>query len=191
VANTNKAFGLRPVGSLTAACYTGKTRQYYVPATDNTAIFIGDAVKLAGSSGSVNPDDANYPTATVATAGDAIIGVCVGIKPVPTDLSINYRKASTAMYIEVEVDPNTIYEVQGDSTVWAVGDVGYNATMTVGSGNTATGRSTSVATGPANTNTIDFQILGFSPTADNEIGAYSRLLVRLNDHQFINQTTGL
>lgn len=191
MANSNRPFGLRPVGSLNAACYTGKVRQYFVPATDSNAIYIGDTVKLAGSSGSVNADDANYPTAAIAASGDAVIGVCVGVKPLPTDLTVGYRKASTAMYILVEVDPNTIYEIQGDSGTWAVGDVGYNATLTVTAGSTVTGRSASVATTPAATSTLDLQILGFSPASDNEIGAYSRLLVRLNDHQFINQTTGL
>ena len=127
MANTAKPFGLRPHSTLNGGPYSGNVRQYCVPAADTTAIFIGDPVKLAGSEANVNPDDAKYPTATIGTINDVFIGICVGVIPSYGDLDINYRKASTLMYILVDTDPQTVFEIQGNSGVWDGDDVGLNA----------------------------------------------------------------
>ncbi len=187
MANTNKPYGLRPVGTMGAHSYNGQLRQFAVPADNSNAIFIGDTVVLAGTSDvmRVNADDAYYPEAAVGAAAAIVIGVCVGVVPVPTDLSINYRKASTFMYILVDTDPNTIYSIQGDSTVFTVANAaGLNATITATGGSTVTGRSKFVLTNPQASATEDLLIIGVDPAPDNEIGAYMRFLVKLNLHQF-------
>lgn len=193
MANSNRPFGLRPVGTLGSGGYQGAVRQFFVPSTDANAIYIGDTVKIAGSSGSVNAGDPSYPTAAIAAANDAVLGVCVGIIPTPADLTVNYRKASTAMYILVDCDPDTIYEAQGDATGVAAADIGLNAPITVTAGSTTTGISKSVIAGgsAAVTATLDVQLLALAPAVDNEAGAYSRVHVRLNLNQFKSGTTGI
>ena len=54
MANANKPFGLRPSKTLNGSSTNMQLRKYYVPATDSTAVFIGDPVKLAGTEGSLN-----------------------------------------------------------------------------------------------------------------------------------------
>ena len=186
MANTNKPFGLRPVKTLGHACYVGKIEKFYVPADNANAIFIGDTVVLASSSDAqkLYPDDAYYPEVAVGSAAAVVAGVCVGVEPLPTDLSINYRKASTAMYVFVDVDPMTIYSMQGDSTVFTVAQVGLNATITATAGSTTTGRSNFVLTNPQASATEDLLILGIDPDPNNEVGAYMKFLVKLNLHQF-------
>lgn len=192
--NTNKPFGLKAVGLMQGAPSNFMLRKYLVPATDATAIYVGDPVKLAGSAGQLNPDDTFYPTVTKSGIGDVVVGVVVGVQPIPTNLNLNYRAASTAMYVYVNVDPDTIYEIQADSNAsWAVADVGLNCPIVLSTGSTATGVSNAVAnrTGIAATNTLDLAIVGLSPAPDNETGAFTRLLVRLNKHQYVNGATGL
>ena len=49
MANSDTPFGFRPVKHLSGAPWNGKANVYYIPATDNTAVFNGDAVKSAGA----------------------------------------------------------------------------------------------------------------------------------------------
>lgn len=187
MANSNKPYGLRPVGTLGQASYVGKVMRFYVPADNANAIFIGDTVVLAVSSDvqRIYADDSYSPEAAVGAAAAIAAGVCVSVEPVFTDLSINYRKASTAMYIYVDVDPMTVFSMQGDSTVFTVANAaGLNATITATGGDTATGRSKFVLTNPQVSATEDLLIIGVDPAPDNEIGAYMRFLVKLNLHQF-------
>jgi hypothetical protein len=151
MANANRPYGFRPFGTLNAASYNGQVRKYYVPADNSTAIFIGDIVVAATTSDAqaVYPIDALRAEAAVGAATSKVLGVCVGIEPLYSDLSVNYRKASTAMYIYVDTDPNTIYSVQGDSSTWSIADVMCNATITATAGDTTTGRSKMVITSPS------------------------------------------
>lgn len=194
MANTNKPFGLKPYSTLSGSSRSGTVRMYYVPATDNTAIYVGSPVKLAGTEGSLNAGDFPVPTVTIATAGDALVGVMVGVVPIPTDLTLNYRKASTGMYVLVNTDPETIYLVQGDSDTYDAADVGFNMTLTVGTGVAATGVSNGVAdqSTAANTATLDLQVLGTAPIPGNDLtGGYPLLLVKLNNYQYVDGATGL
>lgn len=194
MANANKPFGLRPYSTLSGSSRSGTVRMYYVPATDNTAIFVGSPVKLAGTEGSLYAGDPPVPTVTIITSGDATVGVMVGVVPLPTDLSLNYRKASTGMYILVNTDPETIYLVQGDSDTYDAADVGFNMNLTVGTGSTTTGVSNAVAdqSSAANTATLDLQILGSAPVPGNDLtGGYPLLLAKLNNYQYVDGATGL
>jgi hypothetical protein len=184
LANTNKAYGFRPVGTLGNASYAGNVRKFFVSSA--TAIFIGDTVKLAAtaSAAALYPNDVLYPEAEIAAQGSIVIGVCVGVEPVYSDLTINYRKASVDMYIYVDVDPMTIYSVQGDSGAWVVSNIGLNANVTVGAGSTTTGRSTTVITTPTADAGKDTLIIGVDPDPGNEVGVYWKMLVKLNLHQF-------
>jgi hypothetical protein len=193
MANANAPYGFRPVGTLNAASYSGQIRKFAVPADNATAIFIGDTVVMAGTSDAmaVYPQDVLTPEVAVGAATSKAVGVCVGIEPVYSDLTINYRKASTFMYIYVDVDPNTIYSVQGDSTVWTVADIGCNATLTATAGDTATGRSKFVITAPTADAAKACLIVGVDPDPNNVVGVYWKMLVRLNLHQFGTAIVGI
>jgi hypothetical protein len=155
--------------------------RYFVPATDSTALFIGDPVIIAGSA-----DADGVPTATRATAGatNRITGVVVGFVPSPTIVANGYRVASTAEYILVETGSEIVYEIEEDAVGGALAatDVGLNADLASGSGSTATRRSGFVLdTSTKGTGaTLQARILGFVQRADNEIGANAKVLVRIN-----------
>lgn len=180
MANSNAPTGFRPVKYRSGAPYNGAANMYYVPASDGTALYIGDPVIIAGSA------DANgVATVTRATAagGNSLTGTVVGIVPSPT-ITTKYRPASTAAYVLVADDPNLLFECQEDAVGGALAavDVGLNADMIAGSGSTVTGLSgfqldTSTK---ATTATLQWRIEGFAPRPDNEIGANAKVLVRIN-----------
>ena len=74
MANVDTPFGFKPIEHLNGNPWNGKTRVYYIPATDNTAVFVGDPVKSAGSADTTG----RFPTIAQAAAGDLIRGVVVG-----------------------------------------------------------------------------------------------------------------
>jgi hypothetical protein len=196
--NSNRPFGLRPVGSMNGAPWNNKVQKYAVLAADTTAIFIGDTVALAASNTLTQTPfkDHPVPIATKAATSDVTIGVCVGVEPLPGDLGVNYRKASTLMGILVCTDPNTVYEIQGDVDTFDAADVGLNASITVSTGSTTTGISNAVLDQSTvdTTTTLAVQILGMQAGVDNDISAtatYPTFLVRLNNHQFVEATTGI
>lgn len=186
--NTNAPRGFRPVRYKDGKPYTGAVNRYFVPASDATALFIGDPVVLAG-----NADADGVPTATRATAagGAFITGVMVGIAPTTRDTP-TFRAASTAAYILVADDPDLMFECQEDAVGGALAatSVGLNADFIVGAGSTVTGLSgcqldSSTA---ATTNTLQFRIAGFTQRADNEIGANAKMNVFINLHTSRNLT---
>ena len=193
MANSNKPYGFKLVGTLKNNPMNGMVRKYAVPADNATAIFVGDTVVAAGTSDAmaIYPSDVLYPEAAVGAATSKVLGVCLGVEPAYSDLTINYRKASTFQYIYVCTDPLALYSVQGDSTVWAIANVGLNATITATAGDTATGRSKFVITAPTADATKGTLIVGVDPAPDNEMGAYCRFIVKLNLHQFGTAIVGI
>ncbi|RAK52127.1 hypothetical protein [Phenylobacterium deserti] len=180
MANTNIATGFKPVGAR-GGSYSGQINRYYVPASDATALFIGDPVVIAGDG-----DTTGVASVTRATAGTAgrVTGVVVGFDPDPTIRTNGYRAASTAAYVLVADDPDLICEVQEDAVGGALAavDIGLNADMIAGSGSTATklsGFQLDTST-KATTATLQLRILGFVQRADNEVGANAKVLVRFN-----------
>lgn len=188
MANTDAPFGLRPIHA-DGRPYTGALNEYYVPATDSTALFIGDPVKLAGAA-----DTDGVPTVTAAAAGDPILGVYLG-KARPLRDATKHRAASTAEYVLVADDPDLAFEVQEDSDggALAAADVGLNANLLAGSGSTATGVSgfTLDSSSADTTATLDFQIVRLSTRGNNAIGDYAVWVVRPNTHHRAHGTTGL
>lgn len=190
MANSDIAFGLKPVRYASGAPYNGAANRYYVPSSDGTALFIGDPVIIAGSA-----DSDGVASVTRATAGSGayILGVVVGVEAETND-SLTYRAASTERYVFVADDPNLIFEIQEDADGGALAatDVGLNADIIIAAGSTTTGLSgveldSSTA---ATTNTLQLRIEGFAQRADNEIGANAKMECSINLHQRRN-TTGV
>lgn len=189
MANVDRPNGLRPVKHLDGSPYNGAVNRYYIPASDSTATFVGDAVKSGGTA-----DADGVPTIAQAAAGDAIRGVIVAFEPNPDNLGINYRAASTARYALVADAPDLVFEIQEDAVGGAVAitAVGNNADLVVGSGNTTSGASgMELDSSTVATTTAQLRILGFVQDPKNEVGvANAKLLVSINEHE-LKSTTGV
>lgn len=180
MANSNAPSGLTPGRYRNGAPWNGVARTYYVPASDSTALFIGDPVIIAGSG-----DTDGVPTVTRATAGSAgrITGVVVGFRPT-APFPAKYRAASTAMYVLVADDPALLFEAQEDSAGGALAatNIGQNIDLVSGSGDTNTGLSGFMidSSTAATTATLQMRIVGLAQRTDNVIGNYAKWLVAIN-----------
>jgi hypothetical protein len=194
MANTNKLNGFRPVRYLNGAPYNGAFRKYVVPASDGTALFVGDLVK-ADTAGDLAT---GLSGVTRATAGAAVIGCVVGFEVSPGTLDTPiYRSASTRRVVYVADDPNILFEAQedGDTTPIAVASIGLNASLiSTSGGDTVTGASgmqidSSTA---AATATLELKLMEAVSRPDNEVisagQAYTRWIVKLNNHQLGSHT---
>lgn len=192
MANTSVVNGFKVVGSLRGG--VPQVRKYIVPAADGTALFVGDAVKTYGTA------DATTGLSTViqAAAGDALRGVVVGFEPISTAQSLTlealYRPASVRQVALICDDPFAMFEIQEDAggATTALVDVGENADIVVGSGNTVTGASgMQLDSSDHKTATAQLRILGFIQREGNEPAvANAKLLVRINEHELLS-TTGV
>lgn len=182
MANANTPFGMRPVYNSNGSAYNGNALLCAIAATEGTATFVGDPVKLAGSADSTT----GVPTVLQAAATDAIYGVIVGFEPNRADLTLVHRVASTLRYCYVCVDKGVVYEIQEDSVGnnLAVTEVGLATDIVVGSGSTVTGLS-AVQLDSSDTGTAagQIRILGLVRRPDNEIGTNAKWLVVINESQ--------
>jgi len=188
MANSDIPAGLKPVKHLNGSPWNGKANVYYVPSTDSTALFKGDAVKSAGSADSTG----KFPTVAQVSAGDAVRGVVIGfgedphIMINPTDATRVYRAASTAMYVLVVDDPSVIYEIQEDSAGGSIAaaSVGLSTDLVVGSGDTANGKSgMELDSSSAVATAATLKILRAVNREDNELGNQCKWEVLIAEHE--------
>lgn len=189
MANVVRTNGFRPVKHLDGSPYNGQVNKYAVTAGDNTAIFVGDLVKLAGTA-----DADGVPAVAALAANGVTIGPVVWVEPNPDNLMQNYRVASTLRYVYVADAADLVCETQEDAVGGAlsIADIGLNCNVTTGSGSTVTGQSVMQAdTSTKDTvNTLPLRIMSFSQAVDNEVGnANAKILVSFNTHQY-NAGTG-
>lgn len=179
MANRDATCGLKLIGSLSGRMPS--TMVCALLAADATATFVGDPVKLSGTA-----DADGIPSIAQAAATDPIFGVITGFLPRVAARDALYRPASTLTYATVCVDPNALYEVQvdDDAYTFAITDVGLNADILVGSGSTATGASAVEldASTLANTAGLQLKVLGMVQRADNAVGDYAKVIVKINQH---------
>ncbi len=190
MANANTPRGLWPVRYRDGRPYNGAATRFYVPASDSTALFLGDPVIVAGSA---DADGVGTVIRATAAGGAYISGVVVGVEAETRD-SLPYRAASTARYVYVATDPDLLFEIQEDAVggALAAADIGLNADLVAAAGSAITNYSgfqldTSTK---ATTNTLQLRTHGFVQRANNEIGANAKVLVSINLHQSRN-TTGI
>jgi hypothetical protein len=193
MANVDAPRGFKCVGALHGR--PPQQRTYYIPSGDSTATFIGDAVKSGGTATA----DGYYATVAQATAAAAIRGVVIGFDQVRgiSDANFNlYRKhrpASIGMYCNVIDDPKAIYEIQcdDDSATLAAADIGLNADLIVGTGDSITGMSAmELDTSTKNTTaTLQLRILAIVSRQDNTVAvANQKVLVKINNHELESGT---
>lgn len=188
MANANRVMGFKPYKHLNGSAWNGQLTEYWVPASDATAIGIGDLVKLAAVS---DPGGIRGVTKFVAGTDSASIGAIVGVSINPLNLNTpQYRQASTAMYVYVADSPDTVYEVQASGVVAAT-NFGKNINVTDAGVNTATGLSgeqidtTTIAT----TATLPIKLQGAVQSITNDLtSANAKILVSINNHQLASGT---
>ncbi len=189
--NKDRPRGLVPVSHVIQGKFCGEYRIYFLPASDGTATFIGDAVSLAGSADATG----KYPSVVQATAGtgNPMLGAVVGFGTNPQlmaqvpDLAIRYRLASTAMYVAVVDDPYVIFEIQEVSggTPLTIIAVGNNTPYVVGTGSTTTGMSGGELNNAGEVAaTEQLRILRLAPHLDNALGEHAKWWVLINEHQY-------
>jgi hypothetical protein len=184
MANVDKAFGLRPLGNLSA---TGAQKQYGYEIADNQsgAIFQGDLVTLKDG----------YIIKFVAGTNTAAVGVFNGCfyndpttqKPTwknyyPGSVNITQGK----IIADVIDDPSQLFIIQADEDIEQA-DFGKNADVTTGStGNTTTGVSTmELDSSTINVSaTLNLKLVGLYDVPGNALGNYAVVVVKINEHLY-------
>jgi len=182
MANVNKPFGLKALGNLSA---TGAQKQYgYVIANGQAgAIFQGDLVTVFdGSLVQFNP--------STHTAAVGVFNGCFYNDPTTQKPTFkNFYPGSITTTIgnitaDVIDDPSQLFIIQADASVTQV-QVGFNADVVAGTGNTTTGVSGMELAGtPAKTAALNLKIVGLYNVPGNEFGANAVLVVKINEHLY-------
>ena len=202
MANTSRINGFKPVKHLNGAPYNGQANLYEVPAGEAVPVFIGDLVKLSDSAAtSLYPAVEAVVGASAQIAAGPILGAVVGIVNVKTDptsgilstgsISLDtpvYRPASTKQFVLVCDNTDVVYEAEADASV-AAASIGLNVGVGASAHtnpllNGASPMYVYSTTAPDTTSTRPLQILGIVNRPDNEIGANSKVLVRINVQSF-------
>jgi len=187
MANTNGAFGLRPVRHLSGAPYSGQLTPYFVASDYATNMFIGDPVVVTGAS--VTDGGVTRPVVAVATAGatNQITGVCMGFVPNPSVVSLGYGAASTLRIALVADAPDLLFEVQEDAVggAIAIASIGLNCNLVSGAGSAYVKKSGWMldSNTVASDATYQVTIRGLMERDDNEPATdYAKYLVSINIH---------
>lgn len=190
MANTNKAFGLRPLGKLGSNVNNDGNTQYRIASNTTTAIFEGDTVTLSGG------------YVVKATPGDAkILGVFLGCQYTdPTTKKTTFKNFYPGAVVASDIvatvvdDPSALFLVQA-SGVAGNTCVGLNADLVqTAAGNTTTGVSgLELSTGTlAADAALNVKVVGISsvPGEGDVTAAYANLIVVINEHFYRGPTAG-
>lgn len=197
MANVSKPAGLRPVGYLSGSPWNGQARIYYVPATNATALFVGDPVTRLTASADAN----GVPSVAIGVAGAAICGVIVGVvvakagvslQGTTIDLTRRSLPVSTAGYVLVADDPSILFEIEEGTTAGAAGTaltaaaIGNNANFIVLAGSSTVGDSGTLLDNAteATTATLNLKLMSLAQREDNAFGARAKWIVKINNHQY-------
>ena len=181
MANTDRPRGAIPIRRLDGgACLPANP--YSVDASNATAIFIGDFVKLEAD-GNVAP----------AAAGDRILGVCMGVLGGYDNLGTRHLAATTAGDILVNDDPDTISELQEDDggTALTAAARGALTDIVAGAGSATTG----ISAHELNQDAVEvtsgqLRLLRLVNRENNAYGDNADWEVMVNEHEF-TQTAGV
>ena len=184
MANVDKAFGLRPLGNLSA---TGAQKQFAYEIEDSQAgaIYQGDLVTLVGG----------YVVKYDSTLHTSALGVLNGVFYVdPTSGKPTFKNfypgsvniTSGVITAEVVDDPSQLFLIQADEDV-VQADIGKNANIAYTAGSNTTGLSATELDSStiANTAGLVLKIVGFY-NAPNNIRAANHVdvVVKINTHLY-------
>jgi len=189
MANTNAPSGFKPVGHLNGSSWNGQVRKYHVPVGNAAAIGIGTMVGMLATNSDTTGvcNDVVGIDGTTGAGADRPLGPVVSIAHNPEAPRRTYLPAATAGYVFVADSPDLIMEVQSTAALSAT-NMHYNFGISAESVNTSTGVSTQVIDNPATTATYPLRCIGLVDRPDNALGAYQKVLVKFNTHEFTNMT---
>ena len=178
MANVDAPHGFRPIRHKNGAPYNGSCNLYYIPSTDATNTFIGDAVIICTTATkNMTSDGAPYVQQAAAT-NENIVGVVVGFQPA-TNADTVYRAGSTARYCYVAPADDIVYEAQvsgyfSATQVWEYADI------VVGTGSTITGLSAMEVNSASATTAATCRIVRLSTYPNNVFGSSTTDAAGLN-----------
>ncbi len=158
--------GMHPVRSMSSPVIS-LSNEYEILASDGSATFIGDPIVAVSTASAVD----GCPNVTLWAAGaNLMLGAMTAVRPVLTNLTLQYRVASVLQRVYVNDDSKTVFRVK-DGGAAASADAFAYATLTVGAGNTTTGISAAVLTGISATPTTSLvlKILRMQPALGNPV----------------------
>ena len=183
MANVDKAFGLRPLGNLSA---TGAQKQYGYQIADNQsgAIYQGDLVTLYDG----------YVVKFAPGTHTAALGVFNGCNYVdPTTGKPTWKNfypgsvniTSGVIQADVLDDPSQLFIIQADEDI-VQADIGKNADVVGTGGSSTTGQSTMELDSStiANTAALNLKIVGLYDAPGNALGDYAVVVVKINEHLY-------
>jgi hypothetical protein len=184
MANVDKAFGLRPLGNLSA---TGAQKQYAYEINDNQsgAIYQGDLVTLS----------AGYVVKYDSTLHTVALGVFNGVQYVdPTSGKPTFKNfypgsvniTTGVISASVVDDPSQLFLIQADEDV-VQADIGLNANIAYTAGSSTTGLSGTELDSStiANTSTLVLKVVGFYNSPSNERATnHVDVVVKINAHMY-------
>lgn len=196
--------GLDPVKHKLGVPLAATVNPYYVPASYETALFIGDPVVKSGTAntavvgaGAEAFPAGSLPEINVGNAAGANTGVILGKRNAVSNLVQKHNPADTEAVMLVCDDPFVVFRIQEDSVGGniAIASVGLNADMILThAGDTTTGIS-GVELDSSSVNTtagLACKILGMSPDQGATVpAANADWLVLLNDHSEMPGVAGL
>lgn len=198
MANANSPYGLLPLVSENG---TVRTNYYYIPSSYSTALYVGDTVIKSGTSNtnvSINGriyTAGSLPAITKATAGatNLITGVIIGFVVNPANLnSPTYNPANTEAIAIVCDDPQQLFKAQCLGTL-LVTQVGLNANLNFGTADSIWGQSgiTIDIDNAATTQEFQVSVKRLLDTPGNELGLYSQIVLKINQHTEATNTAGI
>jgi hypothetical protein len=184
MSNVDKAFGLRPIGNLSA---TGAQKQYAYEIADSQAgaIFQGDLVTVFDG----------YLVKFAPATHTAAVGVFNGCNYIDPSSGKptwkNYYPGSvniTSGKIMAEVldDPNQLFIIQADEDI-VQADIGKNADVVGTGGSTVTGISTMEldSSTVAKDAALNLKIVGLYDVPGNSLGTnFTVVVVKINEHMY-------
>ena len=183
MANVDKAFGLRPLGNLSA---TGAQKQFGYQIADNQsgAIYQGDLVTLKDG----------YILKFLPASHTAAVGVFNGCNYIdPTSGKPtwkNYYPGSVnitqgTIVADVIDDPNQLFIIQADEDIEQA-DFGKNADVVGTGGSTTTGVSTMEldSSSIATTSSLNLKLVGLWDVPGNALGTFAVAVVKINEHLY-------
>jgi hypothetical protein len=183
MANIDKAFGLRPIGNLSA---TGAQKQYGYEIADNQAgaIFQGDLVTIV----------AGFVVKFAPATHAAALGVFNGCQYIdPTTGKPTFKNfypgsvniTSGKIVADVMDDPSQLFLIQADEDI-VQADIGKNADIIGTGGSSITGVSTMELDSStiADTAALNLKIVGLYNVPGNALGDFAVVVVKINEHLY-------
>lgn len=178
MANQDTPFGLKPVRHAKGG--TIRTNAYEIASGLASNIFTGDPVIPVNTAKRIN----------IATSTVPLIGVFGGVSYVDALGEVQIRpywasgttlKANSIAEATVYDDPDILFAIQGDEDIVA-DDIGAEADTVIGSGNTATGQSTTELDSSLITTSGQLRIEELWKVTGNAYGNFAKALVRISEH---------